>query len=327
MLRIGAYELRNNVALAPMAGVTDLPFRRLVARLGAGLVVSEMIAARPDLAASHLSRARRAHAAEASPRSVQLAGADPAQMARAAVDNVAAGAQVIDLNMGCPAKRVCRQAAGSALLAEPELARAIIRAVVAAAGVPVTLKMRTGVDPGRRNGVEIARMAEAEGIQLLAVHGRTRACRFTGPVEYDTIARIKAAVRIPVLANGDIDSPRRAAEVLARTGADGVMVGRSAQGDPWLPGRIAGFLARGVDPGEPDAETRRRVLREHVAALHDFHGPVRGLLLARRHVGHHLDRWWPSPALRRQFNALDSTMAQLAAIELLIPGHEERQAA
>ena len=230
MPSIGPYKLRNPVALAPMAGVTDLPFRRLCAEMGAGLVVSEMVSSNPRLRESRKTAWRSVHDAEVEPRSVQIAGSEPAEMAEAARHNVALGAQIIDINMGCPAKKVCRRAAGSALLADEALVRDILEAVVGAVPVPVTLKIRTGSHPGSRNGLRIARIAEDAGVAALAVHGRTRADRFEGQAEYDTIAAIVAATEFPVFANGDIDSPQKAARVLAHTGAAGVMIGRAAQG-------------------------------------------------------------------------------------------------
>jgi len=234
MIAIGHYVLSSPVVLAPMAGVTDRPFRQLCRHFGAGLAVSEMVTSDMALWPTRKSQLRMEHDGEDTPISVQIAGSDPAAMAAAAQRNVDGGAHIIDINMGCPAKKVCKRAAGSALLRDELLVEAILEAVVRAVDVPVTLKIRTGWSTEERNGERIARIAEASGIQLLAVHGRTRACRFEGVVEYDTIAAIKAAVKIPVLANGDIDSPEKAAAVLAYTGADGVMIGRAAQGRPWL---------------------------------------------------------------------------------------------
>ena len=330
-IRIGPWALRNRVALAPMAGVTDLPFRRLCHRLGAGLVVSEMVASNPALRDTRKSRLRRVHDAEIEPRSVQIAGGDPAMVAEAARFNVAAGAQIIDINMGCPAKKVCRRAAGSALLRDEPLVRAILEATVAAVDVPVTLKMRTGWSPELRNGVTVARMAEDAGIAALAVHGRTRADRFAGAAEFETLARIVAAVDLPVFANGDIGSPERAAAVLRETGAAGVMIGRAAQGRPWLCGRIAHYLETGVAPPEPDAARRGALLREHVAALHAFHGLPRGLRIARKHVGWAVgDLARPEDdrrAFLRHFNAIEAPAAQLAAIEAWFGGEAPVRAA
>ena len=320
MPQIGPYTLTNAVALAPMAGVTDLPFRQLCARLGAGLVVSEMVNSNPRLRNTDKTRLRTRHDAEIEPRSVQIAGNDPQQMAAAARYNVALGAQVIDINMGCPAKKVCRKAAGSALLADEPLVRDILRAVVAAVQVPVTLKIRTGPSPQARNGVSIARIAEDAGIAALAVHGRTRACAFRGSAEYDTIADIVAAVDIPVFANGDIDSAEKAEAVLRHTGAAGVMVGRAAQGRPWLCGQIAARLATGSTPPAPSLAQQVALLHDHVSALHLFYGDFLGPRIARKHVGwflQHQPQWLTH---RAAFNALDDSAAQLHMIDQLFTG-------
>ncbi|MAT93505.1 MAG: tRNA dihydrouridine synthase DusB [Halioglobus sp.] len=311
MLTIGPYTLPNRVALAPMAGVTDLPFRRLCARFGAGLVVSEMISSRPELRRSRKSQWRSRHDREVQPRSVQIAGNEPRQMAEAARYNVALGAQIIDINMGCPAKKVCRKAAGSALLADETLVADILRAVVDAVDVPVTLKIRTGTTPQARNGVRVARIAQDAGIAALAVHGRTRACAFRGQAEYDTIAAIVAATDFPVFANGDIDSPQSAARVLAHTGAAGVMIGRAAQGRPWLCGQVAAYLDSGVVPPAPQEHEQLAILHRHVAELHDFYGAYMGLRIARKHVAWYL-QGRPDYALqRRLFNGIEDASAQL----------------
>jgi tRNA-dihydrouridine synthase B len=314
MLRIGPYTFQNCVALAPMAGVTDLPFRRLCHDLGAGLVVSEMLSSDLSLYHTRKSRLRRRHDGEPAPRIVQIAGGDPEQMAAAARLNVAEGADIIDINMGCPAKKVCRKAAGSALLRDEALVAAILEQVVAAVAVPVTLKIRTGWSPDVRNGARIARIAEQSGIAALAVHGRTRACRFVGPVDYDSIAEIVAAVSIPVLANGDIDSPARAAAVLAHTGAAGVMIGRAAQGRPWLPGLIAAHLS-GKPAAEPTPAQQAAILLRHLQSLHAFYGAHNGVLVARKHVGWYLATTPQGSAFCRAFNALGTTDAQLDALE------------
>ena len=315
MLQIGPYKLSNPVALAPMAGVTDLPFRQLCARLGAGLVVSEMVNANPRLRDTAKTLLRTRHDAEIQPRSVQIAGNDPLQMAEAARYNVALGAQIIDINMGCPAKKVCRKAAGSALLADEALVRSILETVVAAVPVPVTLKIRTGPAPSNRNGVTIARIAEDAGIAALAVHGRTRACAFRGEVEYDTIAAIVAATAFPVFANGDIDSAEKAEAVMRHTGAAGVMVGRAAQGRPWLCGQIATRLAAGATPPEPPLEAQLALLHTHVSALHDFYGDFMGTRIARKHVGWFLHHHPRLGAYRQDFNTLTEGCAQLRMIE------------
>ena len=318
MPRIGPYKLANRVALAPMAGVTDLPFRRLCAEFGAGLVVSEMISSNPRLRNSTKTVWRSRHEGEIEPRAVQIAGSDPLEMAEAARYNVARGAQIIDINMGCPAKKVCRKAAGSALLADEFLVRQILEAVVAAVPVPVTLKFRTGVAPGARNGVAIARIAQDAGIAALAVHGRTRACGFGGHAEYDTIAAIVRATDIPVYANGDIDSPEKAARVLEYTGAAGVMVGRAAQGRPWLCGQIAVHLETGQIPAPPTPNEQLVILKRHVSWLHCFYGDFMGVRVARKHVGWFLHGRPDEKEQRRRFNQLAHAEKQLHYIDQLI---------
>ncbi len=317
MLQIGPYKLPNRVALAPMAGVTDLPFRRLCAQMGAGLVVAEMISSNPLLRDSRKTLLRSRHTDEIQPRSVQIAGNDPATMAAAAVYNVAKGAQIIDINMGCPARKVCRRAAGSALLADEPLVQDILTAVVKAVDVPVTLKIRTGPTPDVRNGVTIARIAENAGIAGLAVHGRSRACAFQGQVEYDTIAAIVAATRFPVFANGDIDSPVKAAAVIAHTGAAGVMIGRAAQGRPWLCGQIATHLATGVTPPEPALDEQLAIMRDHVQALYDFYGEFMGVRIARKHVSWYLQNSPDYPRQRKAFNSLEQAADQLHYLQQL----------
>ena len=327
MIAIGPYNLDNNVALAPMAGVTDLPFRRLCRRLGAGLVVSEMVTSDTRLWHSDKSRLRLVHADECEPRSVQIAGSDPEMMAEAAVRNVELGAQIIDINMGCPAKKVCRKAAGSALLRDEVLVKSILEAVIAAVDVPVTLKIRTGWSPEHRNGVSIARIAEDAGISLLSVHGRTRACRFNGEAEYRTISDICRAVDIPVLANGDISSPQHAAKVLADTGASGVMIGRAAQGRPWLCGRIAHYLARGELLADPDGQETFALMNEHLRALYDFYGEYRGLRIARKHVGWYLRQAPGGESFRQLFNGLESAAEQLAELDKFFNNNEYEELA
>lgn len=317
MLQIGPYKLNNCVALAPMAGVTDLPFRRLCARFGAGLVVSEMVSSRPDLRNSRKSAWRSRHDDEIEPRSVQIVGNDPSLMADAARYNVAAGAQIIDINMGCPAKKVCRKAAGSALMADEPLVKSILEAVVAAVDVPVTLKIRTGTSVQQRNGLTIARIAEDAGIAALAIHGRSRACAFTGEVEYDTAAAICAATDFPVFANGDINTPDKAAAVMRATGASGVMIGRAAQGQPWLCGQIAGYLETGVIPAAPSAAEQLAILRTHVEHLHAFYGDLMGMRIARKHVSWYLQLREDARTLRSVFNGIESNEEQLRFIDQL----------
>ena len=284
-MQIGPHTLRNNLFVAPMAGVTDRPFRQLCKRLGAGYAVSEMVASNAQLWKSEKTMRRANHEGEVEPISVQIAGAEPMMMAEAARYNVDRGAQIIDINMGCPAKKVCNAWAGSALMREPALVARIVSAVVQAVDVPVTLKIRTGWDAGHRNAPEIARIAEDAGIAALAVHGRTRDQQYTGQAEYDTIAAIKAMLAIPVIANGDIDSPQKARAVIDATGCDAVMVGRAAQGRPWLPGQIARFLTSGELLPDPKPAEVGRILLDHLQALHAFYGEDMGVRIARKHLG------------------------------------------
>jgi tRNA-dihydrouridine synthase B len=284
-VRIGSHALPNGLVVAPMAGVTDRPFRQLCRRLGAGYAVSEMVGSDPRLVDTPKTRRRTDHAGEPAPIAVQIAGAAPALLAAAARHNVARGAQIIDINMGCPAKKVCNAAAGSALLSDEALVARILDAVVAAVDVPVTLKIRTGPDPAHRNALAIARIAERAGIAALTVHGRTRACLFKGTVEYETIAAVKASVTIPVIANGDIDSPERARDVLARTGADAIMIGRAAQGRPWIFREIAHFLGSGHHLPPPTVAEARELILAHLADHYAFHGEAQGVRIARKHLG------------------------------------------
>jgi tRNA-dihydrouridine synthase B len=314
-MRIGTHVLRNNVFVAPMAGVTDRPFRKLAKRFGAGFAVSEMTAANPRLRATTKSRRRRDHAGEPEPVAVQIAGADPVAMAAAARASVDEGAQIVDVNMGCPAKKVCNLAAGSALLRDEPLVARILDAVVQAVEVPVTLKFRTGWDPEHRNALRIAALAEQSGVRMLALHGRTRACGFAGPVEYDTIRAVKAATRLPVVANGDIATPHQARAVLEATGADGVMVGRAALGRPWLFGAIAHFLATGRELPAPRADAIRAVLVEHLQELYVFYGRETGLKVARKHAAWYTHGLPSADALRRTFNGLETCEAQLATVD------------
>jgi tRNA-dihydrouridine synthase B len=284
-VKIGSFELAAPLALAPMAGVTDRPFRSLCRAMGAGLAASEMVTADTRLWKTDKSRRRLDHAGEAEPRVVQIAGSDPAMLARAAQLNVDSGAQIIDINMGCPAKKVCNRAAGSALMRDEGLVRAILEAVVGAVDVPVTLKMRTGWDRDNRNAVRIARMAEDIGIAALAVHGRTRADLFAGEAEFATVAEVVGSVVIPVFANGDIDSPERAREVLSITGAAGVMIGRGAHGRPWIFRQVKTYLASGVAVGPPCHREVRDIIMSHLESLHEFYGEDVGVRMARKHLG------------------------------------------
>jgi tRNA-dihydrouridine synthase B len=297
-----------------MAGITDRPFRRLARRFGAALAVSEMVSARPELRHSRKTRLRLDHAGEPGPVSVQIAGADPAMLAEAARLNVAEGAEIIDINMGCPAKKVCNAAAGSALLSDEALVARILEAVVTAVDVPVTLKIRTGPAPERRNAVAIARIAEAAGIQALAIHGRTRACMFEGEAEYRTIAEVKSRVRIPVIANGDIRTPEDARRVLELTGADGVMVGRAAQGRPWLFREIVHFFATGERLAPPPLREIGAVLTEHLDGLYSLYGCEHGARVARKHIGWTVRGLPGGETLRSSVNALQVADLQRAAV-------------
>jgi tRNA-dihydrouridine synthase B len=313
-MRIGPHLLPNNLAVAPMAGVTDRPFRALCKRLGAGYAVSEMVASNPRLRDTDMSRRRIDHAGEIAPIAVQIAGADPCLMAEAARYNVDRGAQIIDINMGCPAKKVCNAAAGSALLADEPLVAAILAAVVGAVVVPVTLKIRTGARPDARNAVTIARIAEDAGVQALTVHGRTRACAFVGAVEYDTIAAVKRAVQIPVIANGDIATPESAAAVLQHTGADAVMIGRAAQGRPWIFREIAHFLATGEHLLPPTVAEARELIVAHLHDHYAFYGEVTGLRTARKHLGWYTEALAEGCDFRRRMCAAQTTADQLATV-------------
>ena len=314
-MRIGPHTLQNNLMLAPMAGVTDRPFRQLCRRMGAGLVVSEMLSSNPRVWNTSKSMLRMDHTGEDGIRSVQIAGADPELMAQAAQLNVENGAQIIDINMGCPAKKVNKKLAGSALLQYPDLVESIVRAVVNAVDVPVTLKIRTGWDTDNRNGADIARIAEQNGIQSLAVHGRTRACMYRGDAEYDTIRTIKQAVSIPVIANGDITTPEKARFVLDYTGADGGMIGRGAQGNPWIFKEILHYLETGENLPAPPLSEQQAVLHEHVVNVHDFYGDVMGARIARKHVGWYLAEHDKDNQFRRTFNGLEDAQAQLDALD------------
>jgi tRNA-dihydrouridine synthase B len=320
-MRIGRFELKGRALLAPMAGVTDRPFRMLCRRFGAALAASEMVTSDTRLWHTDKSRRRLDHAGEPEPRVVQIAGGEPAMMADAARLNADAGAQIIDINMGCPAKKVCNRAAGSALLRDPALVAAILDAVVRAVDIPVTLKIRTGWSPDERNALAIARIAEDAGIQALAVHGRTRACHFQGVAEHDTAAEIKTRVRIPIVANGDIATAQAAAEVLRRTGVDAVMIGRAAQGQPWIFREVNSYLERAdgaeknfspVDPAEV-----RAIIRAHLEGLYEFYGEDTGVRVARKHFGWYCRQHPHTEEVRRMFVAAPDTGSQLALVDAL----------
>lgn len=318
MITIGPYVLPSSVVLAPMAGVTDRPFRILCRKLGAGLAASEMLTSDTRLWNTPKSRFRMSHEGEPEPRVVQLAGADPDVLAEAARLNVDQGAQIIDLNMGCPAKKVCGKLCGSALLTDESLVARILETVVGAVSVPVTLKIRTGWDREHRNGVSIARIAESSGIQALAVHGRTRADFYEGAAEYETIRAIKSAIRIPVFANGDINAPQKAREVLDFTGADGVMIGRASHGAPWIFGAVNAFLS-GANPDKGNVQTTlsrmevRDIILAHLDSLYAFYGEGTGVRIARKHLGWYCEQCFRDSAqIRRDLMGAASTAAQFA---------------
>ena len=327
-LRIGRLALKGRVIAAPMAGVSDQPYRALARDFGAALAVSEMVSASPQLRESRKSRQRTDHDGEAGPVSVQLLGADPDQMADAARFNIAKGADIIDINLGCPTKKVCKRLVGSALMRDEPLVRRILEAVVSASTVPVTLKMRTGWDRNSRNAPAIATMAEDVGIQALSVHGRSRECRYHGPIDYETIAQVKSSVSIPVIANGDIDSPDIALQVLRTTGADAVMVGRAAQGQPWLLGRIAESLDHQRDPGDPALAHKYRTVLTHLEALYGFYGEEQGVRIARKHVQWYAEKLNAKHLLDRRCSETKDPLAQInwvgdffARVAAQEPGH------
>jgi tRNA-dihydrouridine synthase B len=314
VLQIGPYTLASNVVLAPMAGISDKPFRLLCRQFGAALTATEMVSVNLQLQNPEKNLWRGAHRDEAAPRVVQIAGADPVNMAQAAQLNVQHGAQIVDINMGCPAKKILKQAAGSALLRDEPLVERILRAVVGAVEVPVTLKIRTGWSQDQRNGIAIARLAEDCGIAALAVHGRTRADLFNGNAEYDTIAAIKAAVSIPVFANGDIDTPEKAKAVLDHTQADGVMIGRGARGKPWIFRDIQHYLRHGRHAAPLPLTRIAALVLEHVRAIHQFYGMELGLGFVRKHLAWYLESYPGAREFRSHFNALQCPAAQLDAI-------------
>lgn len=314
MWQIGAITLPNRLVVAPMAGVTDRPFRMLCRQFGAGLAVSEMLAANTALWGSQKSIKRADHSGEPAPISVQIAGSDPEQMAEAARLSVARGAQIIDINMGCPAKKVCNVAAGSALLRDEPLIARILAAVVNAVEVPVTLKTRTGWDRDNKNAVRVAQLAEQSGIAALALHGRTRADLYHGEAEHDTIRAVKAAVRIPVIANGDIDSPEKAKQVLEATGADAIMIGRAAQGRPWIFREINHYLATGQTLPPPTVAEVQALLLAHLDALYLFYGEYSGCRIARKHIAWYTRGLSDANAFRQAMYQLDSTAAQRQAV-------------
>jgi tRNA-dihydrouridine synthase B len=313
-VKIGPIQLRNNLFVAPMAGVTDRPFRSLCKRMGAGMAVSEMVASNSLLWGSEKTIRRGNHEGEVEPKVIQIAGADPGMMAEAARYNVDKGADIVDINMGCPAKKICNVYAGSALLKDEALVARIVDAVVKAVDVPVTLKIRTGWNKENRNALRIAKIAEDHGIQSLAMHGRTRACMYQGDAEYDTIRAVKESVRIPVVANGDIDTPEKAKQVLAYTGADALMIGRAAQGRPWIFREIEHFLATGTHLPPPEVAEIRDVLVAHLHDLYAFYGVERGVRVARKHIGWYTRGLRSSAVFRARMNQIETAGGQLEAV-------------
>jgi tRNA-dihydrouridine synthase B len=314
-MQIGPYQLRNNVFVAPMAGVTDRPFRQLCKEMGAGYAVSEMAASNPRLWATDKSTRRINHDGEMEPKAVQIAGADPQLLAEAARFNVGRGAQIIDINMGCPVKKVCNRWCGSALLRDEPLVAALLQAVVSAVDVPVTLKFRTGWDRDHKNALTIARIAEESGIAMLTLHGRTRADGYKGDAEYDTIAAVKAAVTIPVVANGDIDSPQKAEYVLRYTGADAVMIGRAAQGRPWIFREIDHYLRTGTELAPPMISEVRERMAQHLKAHYAFYGDYLGVRTARKHIAWYVRDLQDGELFRQSMNRIDDCVTQLAAVD------------
>ncbi len=326
-MHIGQFALANPLFVAPMAGVTDRPFRQLCKRLGAGYAVSEMVTSRKDLWNSLKTSRRANHAGEPGPIAVQIAGTDAAMMAEAAAYNIDRGAQIIDINMGCPAKKVCNKWAGSALMQDEALALEIVQAVVNACAprnVPVTLKMRTGWCQSQKNAVTIARAAESAGVAMVTVHGRTREQGYKGQAEYDTIAAVKAALRIPVVANGDITSPEKARAVLAATGADALMVGRAAQGRPWIFREIAHFLATGTQLAPPLVSEVKRLLVEHLYDHYSLYDEFIGVRSARKHIGWYVRELPGGEDFRAQMNLLEDSAAQVAAVERFMDDLNEK---
>lgn len=310
-LKIGNHQIDVPLILAPMAGVTDRPFRQLCKKMGAGLAVSEMVGANSLIYGSEKTKRRANHDGETVPCSVQIVGSNPELMAEAARINAGEGAGIIDINMGCPAKKICKVAAGSALMRDEPLVAAILEAVVKAVNIPVTLKIRTGWSPDHKNGIQIAQLAEKCGVQALSVHGRTRACMFNGSAEYETIAAIKSMVHIPVIANGDITTPEQALFVLQQTKADGIMIGRAAQGRPWIFREIAHFLKTGEHLAEPSQTEVRDIMLGHMLRLYEFYGEERGVLIARKHVSWYSKGQRSGGAFRHTFNHLTSAQEQL----------------
>jgi tRNA-dihydrouridine synthase B len=313
-VKIGPYTLASNILLAPMAGVTDRPFRLLCRRFGAGLAASEMLTSDVRLWDTPKSRRRMDHTGEPSPRVVQIAGSDPVMMAEAARRNVDAGAEIIDINMGCPAKKVCNRLAGSALLQDEALVASILESVVQAVDVPVTLKTRTGTNPSNKNGLRVAKIAEESGVQAIAIHGRTRVQMYQGSAEHETVAAIKANSRIPVFANGDITSPQRAQEILKQTGVDGILIGRAAQGRPWIFDEVNFFLSTGELRKDLAREKVRDIMRAHLEDLYAFYGDETGVRVARKHLSWYLRQHPGQEALRDRLVQIATPREQLSTL-------------
>ena len=314
-MRIGSYELKNRILLAPMAGITDQPFRRLCAYYGAGLTFSEMMSTNPQVWHTEKSKLRLAHSEELGLNAVQIAGSDPLEMAQAAAINVAYGAEIIDINMGCPAKKVNRKLAGSALLQFPDLVEKILKEVMNAVDVPVTLKIRTGWDKANRNCVQIGKIAEQSGIQALTIHGRTKECLFEGEAEYDNIRAVKQSISIPVIANGDIDSASKAKKVLEYTGADAIMIGRAALGNPWLFQAVEALVEHDSIIQTPSLREKCGHILHHIQELHEFYGKQKGYRIARKHVAWYLQGIQPDSVFRQTFNAINEPKEQLIVLE------------
>ena len=314
-MQIGPYQLTNPIALAPMAGVTDRPFRQLCRALGAGYVVTEMVSSNPKLKHTRKTKWRSNFDGEPSPLAVQIVGSEPGTLAEAAIYNVGLGAQIIDINMGCPAKKVCGKLGGSALLSDIVLVEQILKAVVAAVDVPVTLKIRTGPDTGNRNGLEVAKIAESCGIAALAVHGRTRADRFNGQAEYETIRRICNSISLPVFANGDVTTAKQARQVLDYTGAAGLMIGRGAQGNPWIFREFSHYLSSGEVLAPPQATEVHEVMRDHLQRLHNFYGEDHGVQVARKHIGWYLKGRPDSKQILYDLMRVQTAKAQFQLLE------------
>ena len=311
MLNLGPHQLKNPIFLAPMVGVCDKPFREICEQNGAGLTVAEMLTSNTELWDNKKNKLKRVRPSLSGPNVVQIAGSDPIMMAQAAKLNVEWGADIIDINMGCPAKKVLKKAAGSALLKDINLVKSIVKAVVDSVGIPVTLKIRTGWCPSTRNGVDVAKIAEDCGVSLLTVHGRTRQCRFKGNAEYETIAKIKQSVEIPIIANGDIDSPQKARQVLEYTKADGLMIGRASLGKPWIFDQIRQYILFGIKKSDPVMAEKFRIMENHVKEIQTFYGEIKGVWYSRKHIARYVENFKNSKEFLRTFNEETEGPAQI----------------